>query len=549
MKEKIDVRELIADEEITAESTGLDTVGDVVDYTDVTVDELAVANAEAAMLEYSDPDIEEEDDLPEESVELEDASIPEDEGEPDPDPNPDEQLISAEEREVDPDHLSELLAARSYTRARELIEPLPAVDLAELFTLIEARYLLVLFRILPKGLAADVFVEMDSDLQRALIDAFSDSELSAFLEELYLDDTADVIEEMPAAVVKRIVKNSTPENRAALNRLLQYDSNSAGALMTTEYVRLLPDMTVGEALAHIRRVAIDKETIYTCYVTDRSRHLIGIVTARALLLSDESLELSEIMEENIVFAYTSDDKEEVALLFDRYGFIALPVVDSETRLVGIVTVDDAIDVIREEAEEDFAKMAGITPSETTYIRTSVLRIFLSRIPWLLLLMVSATFSSTILGRFEAALPAVLLLFVPMLMDTGGNSGGQTSVTVIRSLSLGEVEPRDILRILWKELRVGLLAGGALGVVAFVKVMVIDSLLMQNPEVTVTVGLAVAFSLAVTIVISKIIGACLPILAKKIGFDPAVMASPFITTVVDAASLVLYFFISAALIGL
>lgn len=549
MKEKIDVRELIADEEITAEPTELDTVGDVVDYTDVTVDELAVANAEAAMLEYSDPDIEEEDDLPEESVELEDASIPEDEGEPDPDPNPDEQLISAEEREVDPDHLSELLAARSYTRARELIEPLPAVDLAELFTLIEARYLLVLFRILPKGLAADVFVEMDSDLQRALIDAFSDSELSAFLEELYLDDTADVIEEMPAAVVKRIVKNSTPENRAALNRLLQYDSNSAGALMTTEYVRLLPDMTVGEALAHIRRVAIDKETIYTCYVTDRSRHLIGIVTARALLLSDESLELSEIMEENIVFAYTSDDKEEVALLFDRYGFIALPVVDSETRLVGIVTVDDAIDVIREEAEEDFAKMAGITPSETTYIRTSVLRIFLSRIPWLLLLMVSATFSSTILGRFEAALPAVLLLFVPMLMDTGGNSGGQTSVTVIRSLSLGEVEPRDILRILWKELRVGLLAGGALGVVAFVKVMVIDSLLMQNPEVTVTVGLAVAFSLAVTIVISKIIGACLPILAKKIGFDPAVMASPFITTVVDAASLVLYFFISAALIGL
>lgn len=547
MKEKIDVRELIADEEITAEPTGLDTVGDVVDYTDVTVDELAVANVEAAMLEYSDPDIEEEDDLPEESVELEDASIPEDEGQPDPDP--DEQLISAEEREVDPDHLSELLAARSYTRARELIEPLPAVDLAELFTLIEARYLLVLFRILPKELAADVFVEMDSDLQRALIDAFSDSELSAFLEELYLDDTADVIEEMPAAVVKRIVKNSTPENRAALNRLLQYDSNSAGALMTTEYVRLLPDMTVGEALAHIRRVAIDKETIYTCYVTDRSRHLIGIVTARALLLSDESLELSEIMEENIVFAYTSDDKEEVALLFDRYGFIALPVVDSETRLVGIVTVDDAIDVIREEAEEDFAKMAGITPSETTYIRTSVLRIFLSRIPWLLLLMVSATFSSTILGRFEAALPAVLLLFVPMLMDTGGNSGGQTSVTVIRSLSLGEVEPRDILRILWKELRVGLLAGGALGVVAFVKVMVIDSLLMQNPEVTVTVGLAVAFSLAVTIVISKIIGACLPILAKKIGFDPAVMASPFITTVVDAASLVLYFFISAALLGL
>ena len=549
MKDNFDIRESLAENETTPPEVSSLGAGDVVDYTDVTVDDLAVANAEAAMLEYSDPDLEDEEELPIESVELEDASIPEDAGEPDPDPDPEEQLISAEEREVDPDRLTELLASRSYTRARELIEPLPPLDIAELFALIEPRYLLVLFRLLPKGQAADVFVEMDSDLQRALIDAFSDSELSLILEELYLDDTVDVIEEMPAAVVKRIVKNSTPENRAAINRLLQYDGNSAGAIMTTEYVRLLPDMTVGEALAHIRRVAIDKETIYTCYVTDRGRHLIGIVTARALLLSDESLVLSEIMEENIVFAYTSDDKEEVALLFDRYGFIALPVVDSETRLVGIVTVDDAIDVIREEAEEDFAKMAGITPSETTYIRTSVLRIFLSRIPWLLLLMVSATFSSTILGRFEAALPAVLLLFVPMLMDTGGNSGGQTSVTVIRSLSLGEVEPRDILRILWKELRVGLLAGVALGVVAFLKVMLIDHLLMQNPEVTVSVGLAVAFSLAVTIIISKIIGACLPILAKKVGFDPAVMASPFITTVVDAASLVLYFFISAALLGL
>ncbi len=549
MKDNFDIRESLAENETTPPEVSSLGAGDVVDYTDVTVDDLAVANAEAAMLEYSDPDLEDEEELPIESVELEDASIPEDAGEPDPDPDPEEQLISAEEREVDPDCLTELLASRSYTRARALIEPLPPLDIAELFALIEPRYLLVLFRLLPKGQAADVFVEMDSDLQRALIDAFSDSELSLILEELYLDDTVDVIEEMPAAVVKRIVKNSTPENRAALNRLLQYDGNSAGAIMTTEYVRLLPDMTVGEALAHIRRVAIDKETIYTCYVTDRGRHLIGIVTARALLLSDESLVLSEIMEENIVFAYTSDDKEEVALLFDRYGFIALPVVDSETRLVGIVTVDDAIDVIREEAEEDFAKMAGITPSETTYIRTSVLRIFLSRIPWLLLLMVSATFSSTILGRFEAALPAVLLLFVPMLMDTGGNSGGQTSVTVIRSLSLGEVEPRDILRILWKELRVGLLAGLALGVVAFLKVMLIDHLLMQNPEVTVSVGLAVAFSLAVTIIISKIIGACLPILAKKVGFDPAVMASPFITTVVDAASLVLYFFISAALLGL
>jgi len=483
-------------------------------------------------------------DLPPTSAELEDASIPEDIAVTE-DGNEDEPLlISAEEREVDPDQITELITSRSYSRIRELLEPLPPLDIAELFAEVEKKYITLLFRILPKEQAADVFVEMDTELQRTLIEAFSDSELSSFLEELYLDDTADIIEEMPAAVVKRIVRQSTPENRAALNRLLKYDSNSAGAIMTTEYVRLLPEMTVGEALAHIKRVAIDKETIYNCYVTDRKRHLVGIVTARSLLLSDESKTLDDIMEENVIFARTSDDKEEVALLFDRYGFIALPVVDSETRLVGIVTVDDAIDVIREETEEDFAKMAGITPSESSYIRTSVLKIFLSRIPWLLLLMVSATFSSTILGHFEAALPAVLLLFVPMLMDTGGNSGGQTSVTVIRSLSLGEVEPRDILRILWKELRVGLLAGAALGAVAFLKVILVDQILMQNPEVTLTVALAVALSLALTIVISKIIGACLPIIAKIIGFDPAVMASPFITTVVDAASLLLYFVISA-----
>ncbi len=460
-----------------------------------------------------------------------------------------ELLISAEERNIDVDALTELLSARKYSDVRAMLEPLPPIDIAELFCELDGRYRAMLFRILPKEQAANVFVEMDSDLQRALIGGFSDSELSGYLEELYLDDTADIIEEMPAAVVKRIIKNSTPENRVALNRLLKFDSNTAGALMTTEYVRLSPDMTVGEALLHIKRVAIDKETIYTCYVTDKKRHLIGIVTARSLLINESETPLSDIMEENVIFARTGDDKEEVALLFDRYGFIALPVVDSETRLVGIITVDDAIDVLREETEEDFARMAGITPSDATYIRSSVFSIFKSRIPWLLLLMVSATFSSTILGRFEALLPAVLLLFVPMLMDTGGNSGGQTSVTVIRALSLGEIEPRDILAILWKELRVGILSGAVLGVVTFLKVMLVDYLIMQNPDVTVFVALAVAISLALTIVISKMIGACLPLLAKKIGFDPAVMASPFITTVVDAASLLLYFVIAAYAFGL
>lgn len=479
-------------------------------------------------------------------LDLEDLSIPEEKAEMTPDGDA---IISAEEREVDVDTLAALITARRYGEVRAILDPIPAIDVADIFAELEEKLRPVLFRILPKEQAADVFVEMDSDLQMRLIEGFSDSELSAYLDELYLDDTRDLVEEMPAAVVKRIIRNSTPENRATLNRLLKYDSDTAGALMTTEYVRLSPTMTVGDALAHIKKVAIDKETIYTCYVTDKKRHLIGIVTARALLLSDSALTLDEIMEENVVFARTSDDKEEVALLFDRYGFIALPVVDSETRLVGIITVDDAIDVIREETEEDFAKMAGITPTETTYVRSSVISLFLSRVPWLLLLMVSATFSSTILGRFEAALPAVLLLFVPMLMDTGGNSGGQTSVTVIRALSLGEIEPRDVLRILWKELRIGLLAGLSLGVVAFGKVMLVDHLLMQNPEVTVFVALAVALSLALTIVISKMIGACLPLIAKRIGFDPAVMASPFITTVVDAASLLLYFVIAAYVFGL
>lgn len=458
-------------------------------------------------------------------------------------------IISAEEKALEPDEIIELLDAKKYTKLRESLEPLPAVDIAELFSEIDWHYRPLMFRLLPKEQAAQTFVEMDTETQRRLIDGFSEGELSSILEELYIDDTVDIIEEMPASVVKKILRSCAREDRNAINRLLNYPKDSAGAIMTTEYVRFIPTMTVGEALSHIKKVAIDKETIYTCYVTDKQRHLLGIVTAKSLLLSDSEVTLDSIMEENVVFANTVDDKEEVALLFDRYGFIALPVVDSEQRLVGIVTVDDAIDVIREEAEEDFAKMAGITPTETTYVRTSVFSLWKARVPWLLLLMVSATFSSTILNRFEAALPAVLILFIPMLMDTGGNSGGQTSVTVIRSLSLGEIGYKDLLRVMWKEVRVGFLAGLTLGVVAFAKVMLVDCLIMQNAEVTPIVALAVAISLAITIVVSKIVGAVLPILAKRIGFDPAVMASPFITTIVDAASLLLYFAIAAYGFGL
>ena len=317
--------------------------------------------------------------------------------------------------------------------------------------------------------------------------------------------------------------------------------------MTTEYVRLTPEVTVEQALARIRKVAIDKETIYTCYVTDHHRRLRGIVTAKALLISPPETTMQELMEENVIFATTADDRETVARLFNKYGFLALPVVDSETRLVGIITVDDAMDVLLEETEEDFAKMAGITPTETSYLRTSFLSLFKARIPWLLLLMVSATISSTILGHFEAALPSVLLLFTPMLMDTGGNSGGQASVTVIRGISLGEITSRDILRVLWKELRVGMLSGVVLGAVAFLKVMLVDNLIMSNPAVTVTVAISVALTLALTVLSSKLIGALLPIGATAIGFDPAVMASPFITTVVDAISLLVYFVIASFLI--
>ena len=317
--------------------------------------------------------------------------------------------------------------------------------------------------------------------------------------------------------------------------------------MTTEYVRFRPDQTVEEALANIRRVAIDKETIYTSYVTDKERHLLGIVTAKRLLISPLEMPLSEIMEDHVISVTTAEDKEAVAMKFDKYGFLSLPVVDAENRLVGIVTVDDAMEVLREAVEEDIAKMAGMTPAEAPYLKTSVRSLFLSRVPWLLLLMISATFSSTILNFFESALPAVLVLFVPMLMDTGGNSGGQASVTLIRGLSLGEVTSRDIFRILYKELRVGLLCGLVVGCVAFGKVMLVDCLIMGNPAVTVFVALAVALTMLVTVLMAKMIGCLLPLAANRMGLDPAVMASPFVTTIVDAFALLLYFVIASSIL--
>ena len=453
-------------------------------------------------------------------------------------------LVSAEENLEEPERFTDLIEAKKYKELKTRLSEIPSVDIAEIFAEVESKYHAVILRLLSKETAADVFVELDTDVQMALIESFTDRELGAILEEMYLDDTVDIIEEMPAAVVKRIIKFSSKEEREMINRLLLFDKDTAGAIMTTEYVRLIPEMTVSEALAHIKSVAIDKETIYTCYVTDKKRHLLGIVTAKDLLLNDRDVTLESIMEENVIFSHTSDDKEEVALLFDRYGFLAIPVVDSECRLVGIVTVDDAMDVMREETEEDFAKMAGMTPTETTYLKTSSYDFLKARLPWLLLLMFSATISSAILTIFEGALSAALVLFVPMIMGTGGNSGGQSSVTVIRSLSLGEIEFKDVFKVMYKELAVGLMAGLAVGVATFLKVVLIDRFLLGNPDVTVLVALAVAVSLALTIIFAKLIGAALPILAKRLGFDPAVMASPFITTLVDAASLLIYFFIAA-----
>ena len=458
------------------------------------------------------------------------------------------EIFSVSDAEAAAAVLSSLLAEKRFADFRRESDRIAPPDLALIYEATEVSLRPAFFRLLSKERAADTFVELSFELQRALVESFTDRELSELLSDMYIDDTVDLIEEMPAAIVKRILRASGKADRDSINLLLKYPKDSAGAIMTTEYMRLGADMTVSSALGHIRRVALDKETVYTSYITDGARHLIGIVTAKRLLISDPETLISEIMEENVISVNTSDDREAVAERFSRYGFIALPVVDNEGRLVGIVTVDDAMTVLREEREEDFAKMAAVTPSEEPYVKASPLSLFFARIPWLLLLMISATLSSTILNRFEALLPTVLVLFVPMLMDTGGNSGGQTSVTVIRSISLGELGRGAFLPILLKEMCVGVLCGLSLGAVAFGKVLLVDRLIMQNSEVTVTVAFAVAAALALTVLIAKLIGCLLPIGAKRIGLDPAVMASPFITTIVDAVALVLYFFISAALVG-
>ncbi|HJA58441.1 MAG TPA: magnesium transporter [Firmicutes bacterium] len=438
--------------------------------------------------------------------------------------------------------LSELLTEKDYRSVKTLLTACTPQDIALLLDDVAADDVLLLFRLLPKELAAETFVEMDSDLQERLLQNFTDTELRGVIAELFVDDMVNIIEEMPANVVKRILASADAETRAAVNEILHYPPDSAGSIMTTEYVRLSEEMTVEDAFARIRREGVDKETIYTCYVTAADRRLIGLVTVKTLLLSDKATTVGEIMERNVISVRTDTDRELVAQELSKYDFLAMPVTDGENRLVGIVTFDDAIDVMQEEATEDIEKMAAITPTDKPYLKTGVVESFIKRIPWLCLLMISATFTGAIITYFEDALAKAVILtaFIPMLMDTGGNAGSQSSVTIIRGLSLGEISMRDILRILWKEMRVALLCGVALGIVGFGKLMLLD-------QVGLRVALVVCFTLVVTVLTANLVGATLPMLAKRLGFDPAVMASPFITTIVDALSLLFFFNIASMLI--
>ena len=457
----------------------------------------------------------------------------------------------AERFEIVEKALLQMLEDKKYTTLRDILSTMNPSDIAQVFGDLEDRQIPLFFRLLPKETAAETFVEMEPDAQELLIRGFSDNELKEVLDELYADDAADIVEEMPANVVKRILKNADPEMRNTINQLLRYEEYSAGSIMTTEYVSLRPTMTVEEAILRIRRQGVDKETIYTCYVTDANKRLVGLVTVKDLLLAeDDEMRIQELMITNLISVNTSTDQEEVARMLSRYHFLALPVVDTEGRMVGIVTFDDAMDVIEEEATEDMELMGGMTPSEKPYLKSSPFELFKNRIPWLMLLMVSATFTGLIITAFEDALASVVALtaFIPMLMGTGGNSGSQSSVTVIRALSLDEMDLSDIWRVIWKEIRTSVLCAIALAVVCFAKIWLVDRMLFGNYDITLMVNLVVCLALALTVIIAKIVGGVLPIVAKACKADPAVMASPFITTIVDAVSLLVYFMFAKMLLG-
>ena len=458
----------------------------------------------------------------------------------------------AERFEILEKALVSMLEDKKYATLRDILVTMNPSDVAGLFSDLEEKQIPLLFRLLPKELAAETFVEMEPDAQALLIRGFSDNELKEVVSELYVDDAADLVEEMPANVVRRILAQADPEMRSSINQILRYPENSAGSIMTTEYVSLRPGMTVGEAILRIRRQGVDKETIYTCYVIAKDRTLMGIVTVKDLLLAeDDDTPIQDLMITNLISVTTQTDQEEVARMFSKYNFLALPVVDGENRMVGIVTFDDAMDVMEDEATEDMEIMAAMTPSEKSYLKSSPIDLFRNRIPWLMLMMVSATFTGLIMTAFEDALAAQIALsaFIPMLMGTGGNSGSQSSVTVIRGLSLGELSFGDIGQILWKEIRTAVLCGISLAVVCFAKIWLVDHLMMGNENITLLVDLVVCLAMCVTVVLAKIVGCMLPMAAKAVKLDPAVMASPFITTIVDALSLLVYFLFAKTLLHL
>ena len=447
-------------------------------------------------------------------------------------------------RDLDLESIKELLENKQYTSLRQALTDLNDADIAVILENLDEEDRLKVFRILPKSMAADVFSYLEIDIQQMIITSLAEKEAAGIINNLMADDATDLLEEMPANIVKRLLANATPEVRRDINHLLQYPEDSAGSIMTVEFLDLKEHLTVQEAIERIRKRGVDSETINICYVLDQSRMLIGTVALRYLLLSEPDAIIGEIMHENVISVNTLMDQEEVARQFQKYDFTAMPVVDNENRLVGIITVDDIVDILQEEATEDIEKMAAITPSDKPYLRTGIFETWKNRIPWLLLLMLSATFTGSIISSFETALSSCVILtaYMPMLMGAGGNAGSQSSVAIIRSLSLNEVRFKDWFRVLWKESGVAVLCGITLAVASFVKLMLFDHLSLM-------VALVVSVSLALTVLIAKIVGCMLPLLAKKIGFDPAVMASPFITTIVDALSLLIYFAIAMSVLNL
>jgi len=443
------------------------------------------------------------------------------------------------------DELTELLDNRNMKALRERMDEMPEFDVAEFLSSLKDNRMPMLFRLLSKEKAAEVFANFDAPDQERIINSITDSELAGIVEELYVDDAVDMMEELPANVVKRVMRTATSETRNLINQYLHYPENSAGSIMTAEFVDLKKYMSVKDAFARIRRIGEDKETIYICFVTSADRKLEGIVTVKDLLLADPETVIEDLMDRNVIYAVTTEDQESVSEKFSDYDLMALPVVDKENRLVGIVTVDDIIDVMEQEATEDIQLMAGMTPSDKPYLRTGITEMWKNRIPWLMFLMLSATFTSMILTSFEdrLAVQTVLIAFIPMLMGTGGNSGAQASTAVIRSLSLGDVEPKDVLKVMWKEWRVALLCGLSLAAVNFVKMLLLDGMLLGNDSITVSVAATVSVSIVFIVMFAKVVGSFLPIAAEKIGVDPAVMANPLISTLTDAVSLLIYIFVA------